>query len=376
MGFLGALAQGRIQAIDKKAQQEAQQQSQTFAAALGMANLQHLNAETKKLGEPTATDYTIRDPGDGSPLQRINKSTGETQPLMKSDGTPVMGTKKAPLLGTPEYLAAKGDETKITAQNQNKYGYHAPPSSFSFGTTVDANGQPVVLKQNTKTGEVTPTDALKPTTTGRGGGIGSLTPEAIQAMYDQAAHANSVMRAYEDDYRAGKVQVHTGSQALGAGAGAHSTGLMALATGAEAAGSNALMGVTDPRYQEYLTAQKRFGNIMGNLMSKRYSEYQGTLDTQLAGLSANDAAPTLDLKQSYRSDLLNNRPSGPKAKGATPTSRTGGPSGDINLAGDIHAGGKPSITSQEQYDAAIAAGHPDSVISHLYTIPSTIRRKK
>lgn len=76
----------------------------------------------------------------------------------------------APVPGSQEWLAMKVQEAKIA----NQYGYHAPPTQFSFGTTVDANGQPVVLRENTKTGEVTPTDAVKPAT-GQGGGRGSAT---------------------------------------------------------------------------------------------------------------------------------------------------------------------------------------------------------
>jgi hypothetical protein len=76
----------------------------------------------------------------------------------------------APVPGSPEWLALKVQEAKIA----NEYGYHAPPTQFSFGTTIDANGNPVVLRQNTKTGEVTPTDAVKPAT-GQGGGRGSAT---------------------------------------------------------------------------------------------------------------------------------------------------------------------------------------------------------
>lgn len=76
----------------------------------------------------------------------------------------------APVPGSSEWLAMKVQEAKIA----NEYGYHAPPTQFSFGTTVDANGNPVVLRQNTKTGEVTPTDAVKPAT-GQGGGRGSAT---------------------------------------------------------------------------------------------------------------------------------------------------------------------------------------------------------
>jgi hypothetical protein len=113
-GFLGLLAQGLDQAEQKKAKNEQQQQLQNFQALkfgqqsdLNAANIAHLTAETKKMGEPSATDYTITDPGDGSPLLRVNKSTGDAQPLLRSDGTPIMGQKKAPLPGSDEWKQAQ-----------------------------------------------------------------------------------------------------------------------------------------------------------------------------------------------------------------------------------------------------------------------------
>ena len=161
--FLGALAQGRQQSLDKKAQQQAQQQSQTFAAALGMANLQHLNAETKKLGEPSATDYTITDPGDGSPLLRVNKSTGETQPLVRKDGTPVMGTN--PVKRAIDVAdATKGIPT---------YGDLHPQPSYSATPGMDpVTGKPTVYTLNTKTGQLASTGIGKPGT--GAGAVGAL----------------------------------------------------------------------------------------------------------------------------------------------------------------------------------------------------------
>lgn len=148
-----------------------------------------------------------------------------------------------------------------------------------------------------------------------GSGFGSLSPEVVAGMAQQAADADKTMREYEAKFRAGQASPHVGSTAAGAAAGAHSTGLFAPVTGLISEGANRLLGATDPEYQTYLTAKQRFGNIMGNLMSKRYSEYQGTLDTQLAGLKGGDVGNTLDLMQSYRKDLLDHLPSGRGASG-------------------------------------------------------------
>jgi hypothetical protein len=289
-------------------------------------------------GAPPAMPMAGAPPAAAPPLPS-SPSNGPTSPSMapaaapspfgdvgagSSSATPKFGPRPPHDPNSPESLKADSIRSAINAKNQTKFG----PPGFSPVVITDPTGAQHVAAFGTKTGQINDTGVNAKAATG--GGIGSLSPSALQAMYDQASHADAEMRAYENDYRAGKVSVNAGSQTLGAGAGAHSTGIGAILSGAEAAGSNAVLGVTDKRYQTYLAAQKRFGNIMGNLMSKRYSEYQGTLDTQLAGLATQDAIPTLDLKQSYRSDLLKNRP--PRT-GVAPTAQTGGPSGDINLSG-------------------------------------------
>jgi hypothetical protein len=150
------------------------------------------------------------------------------------------------------------------------------------------------------------------------GGQGALSPQALAAMSAQAKEADDIMTKYEAKYGKNPSLVGPGSGLL---ASAQSTQGQGLYAGGQRLLGNMGLGAANPEYQQYLAAQKRFGNIMGNLMSRRYTEHQGTLDTELAGLQAGDVMPTITLKQSYRKDLLDHFP----VQGAG-----GGPTGASN----------------------------------------------
>lgn len=209
---------------------------------------------------------------------------------------------------SPDVFARRTEMERQKIIDEKNLGYHAPVMPFEPTAIVDPsnpNGPPQVGRFDKRTGTTTPTGYGKPVAAGGGHGLGALSPQAIEGMYNQAVQADSVMKGFEEKYRTNPGSLGTMAQGLGAGAYQHQNGVLSGFSGAL---SNAALGMTNGEYQQYLAAQKRFGNIMGNLMSRRYSEYQGALDTQLAGLSSGDVAPTLDLKQSYRKDLLDSRP--------------------------------------------------------------------
>jgi len=93
---------------------------------------------------------------------------------------------KAPVIGSPEWRAAKIEEAKIGAQ----FGYHAPQQDhFTFPVGVDGNGNPVVLRGNSNTGELVPTDVgAKPTTQN-----GPTRQQRMQSL----ANAGDALDAFE-----------------------------------------------------------------------------------------------------------------------------------------------------------------------------------
>lgn len=309
----------------RSAQLAGQQQTQANEDAVKMKQLQLAIQAAKAKKAETPLKWETQTAGDGS-LVQVNPITGETRPLSLG-GQPMKQFQKPekpsnPLIGSPEWKAAEIEKAKIAAQ----YGYHPPKeesSHFSFQVGTDANGAPVIYAGNTKTGQITSTGVGKPQAAS-GSGVGQLTPGALEGMRAQAQEADKIMSRFEQDYAAGKIHLGVMDKGMAEGASQKQTGLL---SGISSALSNKALGATNPRYQEYMAAQQRFGNIMGNLMSRRYTEHQGTLDTNLAGMAPNDAANTISLKKSYRSDLLNNfpsaggapMPSGGSAGGSTAT---------------------------------------------------------
>lgn len=204
--------------------------------------------------------------------------------------------------------AIKQHEAERSFDNANT------PQTYSPVTTTGAGGEQKVSAFDTKSGKISDTGATAKAG-GTGGMGGSLSPQAIAGMAAQAQEADRIMAAFEKKYAADPSIVGAGSGIAGGAATASGGGL--LSTVEKVLGNKAL-GAANPEYQNYLAAQQRFGNIMGNLMSKRYTEHQGTLDTDLSGLRSGDVLPTLQLKQSYRRDLLDHFPAG-----AAPTPSNG-----------------------------------------------------
>lgn len=81
---------------------------------------------------------------------------------------------KAPVLGTPEYLKAQEDVTKMKAKYRP-----APQNNFTFPVVMGPNGQPVVARASTKTGDITLTDVGGKPTSSQGGGSAPVSQRAM-----------------------------------------------------------------------------------------------------------------------------------------------------------------------------------------------------
>lgn len=210
--FSGGKAAAQKQGQDDQLQQtlmlmklKQDQQKDALSQALGQANIGHLNAETHALDDKSDIAAQVFD-NDGVPWNRhkdgtlsraairgdtpapppkpngptgdINLSAGDSQDMGGGGDvsqapakptlaqalsnppakTPKFGARPpnpATIPGTPEALAAKEAEAKITA----KYAYHPPErDSFTFPVVTDSTGHNVVGRGNTRTGELTPTN--------------------------------------------------------------------------------------------------------------------------------------------------------------------------------------------------------------------------
>jgi hypothetical protein len=262
-------------------------------------------------------------------------------------------TLRTPVEGDQAYTDAKGAEAGATAAATAPFtaAHDAATAATNATTASTAFANAVKLKKTPSWGELNPTSpqpqiiqgettnpdgtktphfyrvdktggnateigGITPKTTGTAGGrggSGALTPQALEGMHQQAIADDKVMTQFENDYLAGKVSLGLGSGIAGSGATEPVKGIMSAIVSNV---SKKALGTINPRYQTYLAANQRLGNIMGNTMSRRYSDYQGNLDTQLTGMAQSDAKPTIALKQMHRADLLNNFPT---PQGTSPT---------------------------------------------------------
>lgn len=185
------------------------------------------------------------------------------------------------------------------------HAYHPPaasPGMWAHDTTTNTDVWVTREQALAAPGRFT-----KPPTAGAGGsggGFGSLTPTAIQGMYDDLTRLNDEMKEYEDAHAG----IGSISSVLGAGARQKHTDLKsAFAAGV----SNAALGAFDPAYQKYITNNARAGNIISQINSKRGTEYQSLLDIEQSGQAPGDAGDVVASKQLVRANALAGRPKPP-----------------------------------------------------------------
>jgi hypothetical protein len=134
-------------------------------------------------------------------------------PVMNEDGTTTYQTRKnavgqrAPTTNKDIQIRRRireltgGGMSAEDANNQarNEFGA-APPSQYSFGTGEDDEGNPVIVRRSTKTGDVTPTD-VKAVPTGTGG---ARQQAQVQTAQNLVASSDKIMNAFEDQLLTGK----------------------------------------------------------------------------------------------------------------------------------------------------------------------------
>jgi len=194
------------------------------------------------------------------------------------------------------------DPIKVHAANRDYDVKHPLPTqpgiTYIAGGTPD---NPQYFAGTTKgTPSLTPMGVQKPTAQG-GGGSASLSKEDRQKMLNQARLDNETMKAYENKVLSQGNVPGFAAGAAGILAGAAPSGVVG---GFSSLVGNAATGAIDPDYQRYITAQRSYGRIMGNLQSKRYTDHQAEIERSISGLQGNDLSSTIRYKQQLRDSSL------------------------------------------------------------------------
>lgn len=194
------------------------------------------------------------------------------------------------------------------------------------------------------------------------GGSASLAPDDRAKMVAQAKLDNETMKAYENKVmQSGKAPGFVAG-AAGIAAGAAPAGIVGGLVGLA---GNKATGAIDQDYQRYITAQRSYGRIMGNLQSKRYTDHQAEIERSISGLQGNDLNGTIQYKQQLRDASL----ADPAVQPSTGGGRGGGkpatitpkqsndPGGSINLGASTRA--------QQLWDAAVAKHGREKVLAEF-----------
>lgn len=261
----------------------------TQAYAQGAANLEHTNAQTEALRHPAqAVKYLPSADGTYQGLPTKVTQGSAVAPIETGIKAPPKPAPKIDPL-SPQGVAASNAKTDHAVQTR---AANAPPKNTPLVKTMKPDGSIVYTRQDQAAG-------MSPPTTTTGGGQ-SLAPEDRAKMLAQAKLDNETMKQYEAKVMAGKASVGTVSGVAGATADAHG-GPLNNALGII---GNKVTGAIDPEYQRYLTAQRSYGRIMGNLQSKRYTDHQAEIERSISGLQGNDLHSTILYKQQLRDASL------------------------------------------------------------------------
>lgn len=203
------------------------------------------------------------------------------------------------------------------------------------------------------------------TPTKSSGGSASLSPEDRARMLEQAKLDNATMKAYEQRVMSGQAKVGTLAGVAGATASGSGAGVMGNVMGVL---GNAATGAIDPEYQKYITAQRSYGRIMGNLQSKRYTDHQAEIERSISGLQGNDLNGTIQYKQDLRDksladvDAHGTPTAAPKSsgrgggRGSGPPANAPHPPNQHDTPGNINLGGGGAV-EQQRHDYDVAAAH-------------------
>jgi hypothetical protein len=234
--------------------------------------------------------------------------------------TPLRPYVKPPVTAIPYTLTPAGMQADSTLHAKNaqaeapykKDPNAAPSPTYTPVTVANPDGTVTVKPFNTKTGEAGPSIG-GPKPTAASGGSASLSPDDRNRMMAQARLDNQTMKDYEAKVLSGQASVGTTAGVAGALSDAHD-GTVGKVTGILA---NRVTGAIDPDYQKYITAQRSYGRIMGNLQSKRYTDNQAEIERSISGMQGNDLPGTIRYKQQMRDASLADVATTPNAAAAS-----------------------------------------------------------
>jgi len=167
-----------------------------------------------------------------------------------------------------------------------------PPSQFTFPTGTDAQGNPIVLRANTKTGEVERTDVGRPV----GGQAGAREAAQLDVAKNQAAQADAQMRKFEDDMLSGKRTIS---------ATAAATAKIALTGGAvTSAAAEAALNKLDPDLAMYVRSAKAISVAERLITPRGGSNYLTQTEGMLSGAGPHANADIVNQARQYRQALV------------------------------------------------------------------------
>lgn len=171
-------------------------------------------------------------------------------------------------------------------------GYHAPASQFSFPTGTDAQGNPIVLRANTKTGAVERTDVGRPA----GGQAGAREAAQLDVAKNQAAQADAQMRKFEDEMLSGRRTIS---------ATAAATAKIALTGGAvTSAAAEAALNKLDPDLAMYVRSAKAISVAERLITPRGGSNYLTQTEGMLSGAGPHANAAIVNQARQYRQALV------------------------------------------------------------------------
>lgn len=241
-------------------------------------------ASPVQYGQPGATPGATQQGGPAAPA-----SAAPPQPLKALVPT------KPPVVGSPEWKDAQRFKAGLTKQ---------PADHYTFPTGVDAQGNPVIMRANTQTGDIAPSGQDAKTGVGGGGSASAQSQQArLMAAVAEARLADERMRTFEDSLLSGKKQINpleqTGGTLMTNLSGSHS------APGAlTQAFSELALNKTDPEYAQYLRDAATIGRAEQMMSPRGGNETMVRANALLSRAGTGAMKNTIDASRMARQALF------------------------------------------------------------------------
>lgn len=342
-----ATKQRALQQLYQLNQDRRAERNQMNADAMAAANIGRVTAQTDAIRNPSVgVKYTPDANGDLVGLPTKVTGAQAVAPITTGVRAPA---KPAPRIdpNSREGIAAAGEKARVVAGAKAPFAKPASQPGVFVADPTNPNAPAVY----------TPRDqAFGKTQAKSGAGSTSLSPEDRATMVAQARLDNQTMKEYE-----GKVLASGKPVGVAAGlAGAAAAGGGNTAANALAILGNKATGAIDPDYQKYITAQRSYGRIMGNLQSKRYTDHQAEIERSISGMQASDLPGTIQYKQQLRDASLADLGDSPSSGRGAGLGNVPHPPNTHDTPGNITLGA-PS-REQQLWDAAVAKYGKDRVL--------------